>query len=151
SMFGLLLFSYSFPFNRPAPRWLIAAAGAPALLLLGLSHPPPGASAYIRTMLALYFLPVVAAAVYFQHRNRDALVREAGREAPRPIRIVQASIAVPWVLGTLIMMVATSLRAGPPPQSVIVAQSLLSTVFVMVGVAVAVMRYHLLDIRVMAY
>jgi len=151
SNYMLVLFSYSFPFNRRAPRGLLLATGLPTLAvgIYTVDH------AFVRTSASLisafYYLPLVAVATIFQHRNRRQVAAEAGRAAAIPIAIVQASIVLPWITSVLTMIGVIHLYSFPPPQSALLAQAVLSTFVVMAGITVAILRYHLLDIRVMAY
>ncbi len=103
--FFTLEFAYSFPFNRPAPRWLRALNLAASLVATVLMLAPgTGAIGWISYA---YFLPVFVVTVFLLVRNYR---RVAGAQSTA-IRAVMLALALRWVTAQIAYSVARPLSA----------------------------------------
>jgi len=149
SAYFLTLFAYSFPRDRPAP----ASLRVPLLAVTGLFI-----ASTVRMSLVsgrepawtlLYMLPYFTLTVTYVTRSWRLATSPGESRPSAPVTVVQAAILIPWVL-SLLAYVALHLvgNARLPPWTDL-AQCMTMAVFVVGGVGVAILRYHLFEVRVL--
>ena len=147
--YALVLFAYSFPLNRPAPRALHAAllALTVATVALGI-HRGVGGNRADPVWLHLTMVPYLGLTVFYTQRNWRAAIAPDERRPNLPVTLVQLSVLAPWVV-SFVAYGAVSARVSEPPPWLYLTQELGLALVVVGGVGAAVLRYHLFDIRVL--
>ncbi len=151
SVHCLVLFAYSFPLNCPAParlRWPLNVATA-TIVLIAQHRTLVSAEGPFVLMLGLmpsYFL----LALFFLHRNWRASIAPGERRPSAPVTLVQASLVAPWALSIAMFIAFHSFFRGSSPTWVFLAQAVGMALVVVGGTGLAVLRYHLFEIRVLA-
>ncbi len=150
SVHCLVLFAYSFPLNHPAParlRWPLNLATA-SIIVASQHRSFVSAEGPFVLMLGLmpsYFL----LALFFLHRNWRASIAPGERRPSTPVTLVQASLVAPWALSIALFIAFHSFFKGASPTWVFLAQAVGMALVVVGGAGVAVLRYHLFEIRVL--
>jgi len=148
SVHFLVLFAYSFPLNKPAPRSL----SIPLALGTGLFAVASQHDALTRTagpfLLLFYVVPYFSMTILFLHRNWRAATAPGGVRPSAPVTLVQASVLAPWAVSMFLFgLLNARTHAAMPPWTFLV-QALGMSLIVVGGTGVAILRYHLFEIRV---
>jgi signal transduction histidine kinase len=146
----LVLFAYSFPLNRMPPRWLrYTLTVVTVASTLASQHPSlTGMRASYLLLFALmpsYF----ALALVFLGRNRRAATAPGAKRPSVPVTLVQVSVVAPWALSLALIVALERFNHQQVPTWVFVAQAVGVALGVLGGTGVAVLRYHLFDVRVL--
>ena len=149
SAYFLTLFAYSFPRDRPAP----ASLRVPLLAFTGLFI-----ASTVRMSLVsgrepawtlLYMLPYFTLTVIYVTRSWRLATPPGERRPSAPVTVVQAAILTPWVLSLLAYGALHLVGNARLPPWTDLAQCMAMAVFVVGGVGVAILRYHLFEVRVL--
>ncbi len=149
SAYLLTLFAYSFPRDRTAPLSL----RLPLLVVTGLFI-----ASTVRMSLVsgrepawtlLYMLPYFTLTVVYVTRNWRLATSPGERGPSAPVSVVQAAILAPWVLSLLVYGTLHLVGNALLPPWTDLAQCMAMAVFVVGGVGVAILRYHLFEVRVL--
>ncbi len=150
SVHFLVLFAYSFPLNREAParlRWPLNAVTVAATVASQHRALAPVAGPFV---LLLGLMPsYFVLALVFLHRNCRASIAPGERRPSAAVTLVQASLVAPWALSIAFFAAFRSVFPDRMPTWVFLAQSLGMALLVVGGTGVAVLRYHLFEIRVL--
>jgi PAS domain S-box-containing protein len=150
SVHCLVLFAYSFPLNQPAPARLLWPLNlATVTFILASQH-----RAFVRAegpfVLMLGLMPsYFVLALFFLHRNWRASIAPGERRPSTPVTLVQASLVGPWAFSIALFITFHSFFRGSSPTWVFLAQAVGMALVVVGGTGVAVLRYHLFEIRVL--
>ena len=148
SAYFLTLFAYSFPRDRPAP----ASLRLPLLVITGLFI-----ASTVRMSLdsgepawtLLYMLPYFTLTVVYVTRNWRLATSPGERGPSAPVSVVQVAILTPWVLSLLAYVTLHLVGNARLPPWTDLAQCMAMAVIVVGGVGVAILRYHLFEVRVL--
>ncbi|MDB4928896.1 MAG: signal transduction histidine kinase, nitrogen specific, NtrB [Myxococcaceae bacterium] len=149
SAYFLTLFAYSFPLDRPAP----ASLRVPLLVTTGLFI-----ASTVRMSLdsgrepawtLLYMLPYFALTVIYVTRNWRLATHPGERAPSASVSVVQLAILAPWVLSLLVYVTLHLVGNARLPPWTDLAQCIAMAVIVVGGVGVAILRYHLFEVRVL--
>ena len=149
SAYFLTLFAYSFPRDRPAPPWL----RIPLLVTTGLFI-----ASTVRMSLdsgrepawtLLYMLPYFTLTVIYVTRNWRLATNPGERAPSAPVSVVQVAILTPWVLNLLAYGTLHLVGNARLPPWIDLTQSVVMAIIVVGGVGVAILRYHLFEVRVL--
>lgn len=149
SAYLLTLFAYSFPRDRPAPPRL----RIPLLITTGLF-----VASTVRMSLRtgrepawtlLYMLPYFTLTVLYVTRNWRLAINPGERRPSAPVSVVQVAILAPWVLSLLVYGTLHLVGNARLPPWTDLAQCMAMAVTVVGGVGVAILRYHLFEVRVL--
>ncbi len=146
----LVLFAYSFPLNRVPPRWLRYGLAAVTFASTAASQVPSLTGMRASYVLLFALMPsYFALAVVFLGRNRRAATAPGESRPSAPVTLVQVSVVVPWALSLALIVALERLNHRQVPLWVFVAQAVGVALGVLGGTGVAVLRYHLFDVRVL--
>ncbi|MFO0608685.1 MAG: ATP-binding protein [Polyangiales bacterium] len=150
SAHSLVLFAYSFPLNRVPPRWLRYGLAAVTFASTAASQVPSLSGMRASYVLLFALMPsYFALAVVFLGRNRWAATAPGQSRPSAPVTLVQVSVVVPWALSLALIVALERLNHRQVPLWVFVAQAVGVALGVLGGTGVAVLRYHLFDVRVL--
>lgn len=149
SVYMLVLFASSFPHNSRAPRPLRIALGALTAALFAATSQRWIIEAAGALIMSASMVPYFGLTLYFLRRNWQAATAPGARSPSTPVTIVQASVLVPWVASFLGYAVFARNLPRPLPAWIYLAQALGMSLMIVGGVAVAILRYHLFEIRVL--
>lgn len=149
SVYLLALFAYSFPHSVPAPASLRLSLGALTAGLIAMSTQTHIIGRFGPVVMSGAMLPYFALTLYFVRRNWKAATAP-GRSIPSlPVTIVQTAVVAPWIASFVGFALVGPYMPHPIPTWVYLLQALCMSMVIVGGVAVAILRYHLFEIRVL--
>lgn len=149
SVYMLALFASSFPHNTVPPLSLRVWLGALTAALIVATARGSFIDAAGPFVMTASMVPYFGLTLYFLHRNWKAATAPGARSPSTPVTIVQAAVLVPWVASFLAYAVLARGIPRPLPTWIYLAQALGMSLAIVGGVAVAILRYHLFEIRVL--
>ncbi len=146
----LVLFAYSFPLNRVAPARVQVPLGIATAFFIALAQHRALVQAEGPYVLLLGLMPsYLAVALFFLHRNWRASIAPGEVKGGAPVTLVQASLVGPWALSIVLFVTFHPFLEGGARPAVLLAQAVAMALVVVGGTGVAVLRYHLYEIRVL--
>lgn len=149
SVYLLALFSFSFPRGTSAPAWLRVSLGAYTVALIALSTRPHLIGRFGPVLMSASMLPYFALTLYFVRRNWKAATAPGQSIPAIPVTIVQVAVVSPWIASFLGFAALGPHMPQPIPIWVYLLQALCMSMVIVGGVAIAILRYHLFEIRVL--
>ena len=149
SAYFLTLFAYSFPRDRPAPPSLRVPLLAVTGLFIASTVRMSLVSGREPAWTLLYMLPYFTLTVIYVTRSWHLATPPGERRPSDPVTVVQAAILTPWVLSLLAYGALHLVGNARLPPWTDLAQCMAMAVFVVGGVGVAILRYHLFEVRVL--
>lgn len=149
SAYFLTLFAYSFPRDRPAPPSLRVPLLAVTGLFIASTVRMSLVSGREPAWTLLYMLPYFTLTVIYVTRSWRLATAPGERRPSAPVTVVQAAILTPWVLSLLAYGALHLVGNARLPSWTDLAQCMTMAVFVVGGVGVAILRYHLFEVRVL--
>lgn len=149
SAYFMALFAYSFPLNRRPPRslrWGLLAISLACVALVAPFMTRPTVGPILALTVAI---PYFALTVFFIQRNWRASIVPGTQKPAASVTIVQAAVLAPWLMiMTMMVLMRHQLHAGMPSW-VFLAQALVVSVVAVGGIGIAVLRYHLFEVRIL--
>lgn len=145
----LALFAYSFPRNARAPLALRLGLGALTAAMVAVTTQPRLIEFGGPMLMSGSMLPYFALTMFFVRRNWKAATAPGARIPSLPVTLVQLAVVAPWVASFVGFVMFAPQMPNPPPAWIYLLQALCMAMVVVGGVAVAILRYHLFEIRVL--
>lgn len=149
SVYQLVLFASSFPLNSKPPRAVRIWLGALTAALIGITSNPALVDAAGPFLMSASMVPYFGLTLFFLHRNWKAATAPGARTPSTPVSIVQAAVLVPWLASFVAYGALGPDLPRPLPTWIYLTQALGMSLSIVGGVAVAILRYHLFEIRVL--
>ncbi len=149
SVHFVVLFAYSFPLNQPPPASLCWTLNVATVGFTLLAQHEALAAAMGPFLLLLFIVPYFALTLAFLRRNWRAATAPGARAPSAPVRLVQASVVAPWAVSFLSFAALDPAYHHRLPTWVFLVQALGMALVVVGGAGVAVLRYHLFEVRVL--
>jgi PAS domain S-box-containing protein len=145
----LVLFAYSFPQNRRAPTWLRVVLALATVTFTVFAQHQPLIEMVGPFVLLLFVVPYFALALTFLHNNWRAATAPGERGPSTPVRLVQLSVLAPWAVSIVLFAVLNAAFHHHLPTWVFLAQAVGMATLMVGGTGIAVLRYHLFEVRVL--
>jgi PAS domain S-box-containing protein len=149
SVYLLALFAYSFPRNERAPLALRLSLGALTAALVLITTRPSFVARGGTLLMSASMVPYFALTMFFVRRNWKAATAPDSHTPSLPVTLVQLAVVSPWLASFVAFTALAPHLPQPMPTWIYLLQALCMAMVVVGGVAIAILRYHLFEIRVL--